>query len=66
VIKGRAGPVGGGMADGAVLRKPGGLMVWIGRAVVVGLVAVNACGARQIEVAVDVALRALKAGVRSR
>src|ERR1017187_10445102 len=65
VIKRGAGPIGGGVAGGTILRETRGFVRWVGGVVVVGLVAVPAGAGGQAVVAIHVALGALQAGVRS-
>jgi len=65
VVEGGAGPVGSGVAHGAILRESGCLVRWISGSVVVGLVTVPAGGAGEAEIVVYVALGALQAGVRA-
>ena len=66
VIESGARPIGGGVAAGAILREIGGFMRRVGGAVVIGLVTSPAGGVTEVIVAADVALRALRGGMRSR
>ena len=69
VVEGGTGPVDDRrpVADGAILREARGLVRWVGRSVVIGLVAVPArpVGDRVIAELGGVTLRALQTGVRS-
>ena len=65
VVERGAGPIGGGMAAGTILRESAGFVRRVGGVVVVGLVTVPAGGAGQAVIIVHVAQGALQAGMRA-